>query len=131
MRVLKRSIQIIFYLLIVVLFVSRSVSSGFSHDENQFIAAGQLLADHGLLPYVDYPYTHVPYGIAFYALSAAVSSYDFLAGRLINDLAWALCAVLIVVTIRLFSRGSDSSPSRDPSIPQLLAEFSLVFVFLQ
>ncbi len=130
MRLVKRLAQVLFYLLVLALFISRGASSGFSHDENQFIAAGQVLADHGLLPYVDYPYTHMPYAVAFYALSAAVSSYDFLAGRLINDLAWAVCAVLIVLTIRLLSRRSAAPPS-DPSIAQLFAEFTLVFVFLQ
>ena len=74
MRLLKRSVQAIFYLLILCLFVSRSASSGFSHDENQFIASGQLLADRHLLPYVDYPFTHVPYGVAFYGLSAALGA---------------------------------------------------------
>ena len=126
MRLLKRSVQAIFYLLILCLFVSRSASSGFSHDENQFIASGQLLADRHLLPYVDYPFTHVPYGVAFYGLSAALSDYDFLAGRLFNALAWAICAILIILIVRLFSRRQHS----DPSLPQLFAEFILVLIFL-
>lgn len=137
MKLLKRSLQIVFYLLILALFVSRAASSGFSHDENQFIAPGQLLADHGLLPYIDYPYTHMPYGIAFYTVSAALSNYDFLAGRLFNAVLWALCSISLVWIIRLFS-GIDLPPSSgltsahpfDPSLPQLLAEFVLVFIFL-
>ena len=131
MRTFKLSLQIIFYVLIFALFVSRSASSAFTHDENQFIAAGQLLADHGLLPYLDYPYTHMPYGVAFYALSASISNYDFLAGRLLNALAWVLCSLLIPQTVRLIAKDGKASLSAcDPTFPQLLAEFVLVFVFL-
>ncbi len=130
MRLFKRCLQVVFYLLVLALFISRAASSGFSHDENQFIASGQLLADRGLLPYVDYPFTHMPYSVVFYALSAAVSNYDFLAGRLINALAWALCAILIAVTARLLSWRPDAATQSDPSFPQLFAEFALVFIFL-
>jgi hypothetical protein len=140
MRIFKLCIQVVFYLLILALFVSRAASAGFSHDENQFIASGQLLADHRLLPYVDYPYTHMPYATDFYAVTAAMSDYDFLAGRLLNAVTWALCALFISWNIRFFSRtypgaqiGHDdvsAAGSPDPSFPQLLAEFVLVLVFL-
>jgi len=140
MRIFKLSIQIAFYILILALFISRAASSVFSHDENQFIASGQLLADHRLLPYVDYPYTHMPYATGYYAVSAALSGYDFLAARLLNAVAWALCAVFIVLNIRLISRmdvRQDAGPAdlarasaSGPPFPQLLAEFVLVLVFL-
>ena len=71
------------------------MEAGFSHDENQFIAPGQLLVDHALLPYVDYPYTHMPYAAFFYGAAEALTDYDFLAGRLLNALAWFLCALVI------------------------------------
>jgi hypothetical protein len=140
MRIFKLCIQIVFYILILALFISRAASAGFSHDENQFIASGQFLADHRLLPYVDYPYTHMPYATGFYAVTAAMSDYDFLAGRLLNAATWALCTLFITWNIRFFSRlhpaaqasrdDVSAAPSSDPSFPQLLAEFVLALVFL-
>ena len=130
MRLFKLCIQVLFFLLVFALFVSRGASSGFSHDENQFIAAGQLLARHGLLPYVDYPFTHMPYGVAFYALSAAVSNYDFLAGRILNAIAWALSALFIVLTIRVLAPRNSDGVLSEPSFSELLTEFVLVLVFL-
>ena len=47
---LKRAVQVVFYLAILALIVSRSVTATISHDENQFITPGQLLATQGLVP---------------------------------------------------------------------------------
>ena len=37
------------------------------HDEHQFIASGELLAQKTLIPYKDYPYFHMPYLVFVYA----------------------------------------------------------------
>ncbi len=123
MKPLKLTLQYIFYLFILLLNLSRTAQWGFGHDENQFIAAGQLLADHGLLPYVNYPYTHMPYGVFFYAFTASISNYDFLAGRVLNAAAWLICCLLIVYIFRLI-RGTN------PSFAFLIWEFVIVFIFL-
>ena len=70
MKIIKRLVATAFYLLVLGLLLSRTVSQVVSHDENQFIAAGQMLADHGWVPYRDYPYTHMPYAVVLYALTA-------------------------------------------------------------
>ena len=92
-----------------LLLVCRAVSGNISHDENQFIAPGQFLAYDGLLPYVDYPYTHMPYAIPFYALSALASDYDLLAGRLLSVLFW-FGSILVMVAI---SRRLSRSPAEE------------------
>jgi len=104
------AVEIVFYVLLLAFFFSRAASAGFSHDENQFIAPGQLLVDHGLLPYVDYPYTHMPYATFFYGLAAAFTDYDFLAGRLLSAVAWFLCALVIGKAFRNLGSPSGNSP---------------------
>ena len=128
-RALKAAVQVVFYAGIVALLASRIVSAGISHDENQFIAPGQLLAYDGLLPYVDYPYTHMPYSIALYALSAAASNYDFLAGRLANGVLWLGCILLMVKVARLLSAESEPA-ERAVSWARLVWEGSLVYIFV-
>ncbi len=123
MKPLRLILQSFFYLFTLILFISRSAWVGFSHDENQFIAAGQLLADHGLLPYINYPYTHMPYGALFYAITAKLSGYDFLAGRILNAFGFLICGLLIVQAFRLLS-------GTRPSLLQLLWEFAVVYIFI-
>lgn len=127
---MKALIQGVFYLGISILMVSRTVSGNISHDENQFIAPGQFLAYDGLLPYVDYPYTHMPYAIPFYALSALASDFDLLAGRILSSLFWLGCIVLMVGIGRRLTRGSEGE-SREPSWWRLAWEFCLVFALVQ
>ncbi len=104
------AIQAVFFLLVLAVFMSKAASANFSHDENQFIAPGQLLAYHGLLPYVDYPYTHMPYATLFYGIGAAITPYDFLVGRMLNAVAWFVCALLIVMGFRRMTSMDDSAP---------------------
>ena len=123
MKSLKWVALFIYYGFVLLIYLGRSVHWGFSHDENQFISAGQFLADHGLFPYVNYSYTHMPYGVFFYALTAKLSSYDYLAGRVLNSICWLVCSVLIVVIFRLFWKTK-------PSFAALIWEFVLVYLFL-
>ena len=123
MKSLKLTLQCFFYLFVLFLCLSRSAHWGFSHDENQFIAAGQLLADHDLLPYINYPYTHMPYGAIFYAITARISNYDYVAARVLNSFAWLICCLLIVIIFKLF--GSTKS-----SIAIHVWECVIVFIFL-
>lgn len=123
MRYLNFALQTMFYVFILAVFLGQAASAGYSHDENQFIAGGQLLADHGLLPYRDFTYTHMPYAVALYAVSAKLTNYDFLAGRILNALAWFLSTVLIVRAFRHRTTGRDTRAV-------LLWEFLVAYVFL-
>lgn len=129
-KAIKRGMQGIFYLAILILMVSRSVVANISHDENLFISPGQLLAAQGLLPYVDYPYLHMPYAIPPYALTALISDFDFLAGRLMSCLAWLGSILLMVAVVRLMRRGPADAPQSPPSWKQLGWEFLLVYIFV-
>lgn len=122
--------QAIFYLMILGLLVSTSVSATLSHDENQFIAPGQLLLSHGWVPYFSYPYTHMPYSTIFYAISAGLSDYDFLAGRVLSSVAWLACIMLTVAIARRVRTGVDDRSWRDASWPRLGWEFLLVYLFI-
>lgn len=96
-----RSFPKIIILAILSIFVSLTLVSiamteGLSHDEYQFIAGGQLLSERGLLPYLDYPFLHMPYIVAINALIAKLSTYDFLAIRGFNALTGAMSAIILI-----------------------------------
>lgn len=130
MKRLKLIVQFIFYLLVFLLLLSRAVTAVFSHDENQFVAAGGLLVDHGLLPYLNYPYTHMPYSAAFYAATAALSNYDFLAARILTAVVWFVCTLLIIAASRLMLAKISARSEVRPSFAQVFWEFVIVYVFL-
>lgn len=129
-RTLKAWAQGVFYFSILALLVGRAVSSNISHDENQFIAPGQFLAYDGLAPYVDYPYTHMPYAIPIYALSAVLSDYDLLAGRLLSALFW-LGSILLMVAIGRNMIRAQGGAAQAPAWLRLLWEFAMVLAFVQ
>jgi hypothetical protein len=124
MRPLLLAARLLLVAFIAAVCLGHAVSGGFSHDENQFVAAGQLLADHGLLPYLDYPYTHAPYVAAVYGLSAALSDYDFLAARLFNAAAWFASVLVILLAFR-------SARQRLTGWLALLWEFTIAYLLLQ
>jgi len=69
-----------------------SMTDGLSHDENQHVAAGALLAREGLLPYRDFPYFHTPYLAFVYAALFQFTDHLLLAARLFS----AVCATAAV-----------------------------------
>ncbi len=119
----KPAVEAVLYLLVLIVFISKAAGANFSHDENQFIAPGQLLAYHALLPYVDYPYTHMPYAVLFYGIGAAATPYDFLAGRLLNAVAWFVCALVIV-------KGFGRLTSTDEDASALFLDFVVLCIFV-
>src|SRR5512139_2300609 len=74
----------LFFLLIFSLLFSRVMITTLNHDEYQFVAGGELLAERGLLPYRDYPFLHMPYMLMANALVFRLTEYDFLAARLLT-----------------------------------------------
>ena len=61
-------IFIIFIIGAYLLVLNRAMVKGFEHDENQFVASAYLFSTDWLLPYVDYPYFHMPNLIFIYAV---------------------------------------------------------------
>jgi 4-amino-4-deoxy-L-arabinose transferase-like glycosyltransferase len=107
------SIKKIFYVtavaaLFVVVFslsFSRAMRAGSNHDEHQFIASAQLLVDHGLLPYRDYAYFHLPNLIFVYGLLFKFTVYKLLAARLLSALlVTAMAGLVFYFTLELFRK---------------------------
>ncbi len=74
----------LFFLFIFSLLFSRAMTTTLNHDEYQFVAGGELLAERGLLPYRDYPFLHMPYMVFANALVSRLTEIDFLAARLLT-----------------------------------------------
>lgn len=84
---------------VILILFSRVISAGISHDEYQFIASSQVLVSKGQLPYLDYPFLHMPYQVLVNSLPVMVSSYHVLAARClyaIFDLASILVLFFLV-----------------------------------
>lgn len=130
MKIIRKIVAAVFYLLVLGLLISRTVAQVISHDENQFIAAGQMLADHGWVPYRDYPYAHMPYAVALYGLTAKLSAYDYLSARLLGVVSWMGCIGLLIAISRFIGRHFAGFSSKEPTWTMLYGEFIIVFVFL-
>ncbi|MDQ6624267.1 MAG: hypothetical protein M3Y86_12400, partial [Verrucomicrobiota bacterium] len=85
-------------LVLALIFVSLGwgcLARALNHDEEQFIAAGVLLAREGLLPYLHYPYFHLPNLVFVYAALFATNDFLLLTARSFN----VLCACLLLVLL--------------------------------
>src|SRR4028119_1549883 len=87
----------------LALLVARAMTREVSRDEEQFVSAGALLLREGALPYVDYPYFHVPNLAFVYAALFAASDHLLLAARSFNVLCgWLTLMVVFAVAARGF-----------------------------
>ncbi len=96
-----------------VLFVvqfARSVNRSADPDEHQFVAPGAMLAAHGRLPYVDYPYFHMPNLVFLVAALTGWTSWKLLAARTIS----AACGTATVAA--LFAAGWRAMPGLPPRL---------------
>ncbi|HSH38990.1 MAG TPA: hypothetical protein VK993_09405 [Chthoniobacterales bacterium] len=94
-RILSATAIASFFLFALALLAARALPRGVSRDEEQFVSAGALLLREGLLPYVDYPYFHVPNLAFIYAALFAVSDHLLLIARSFNVLCGFLTLVLL------------------------------------
>lgn len=76
--------RMIFFLFAATVLIARVAAAPLTHDEYQFVASGQWLARALLIPYIDYPFLHMPYQVVVNGLTAALSSHDLLAARAAN-----------------------------------------------
>lgn len=83
---------------IFVLLLGLNMRRGLNHDEHQFVASGALIARHGLFPYVDFAYFHVP-GLSFlYALIFKFNDRLLLSARLVSIVSsWGTLVLLFAV----------------------------------
>ena len=91
----------LFFSAALALLVARAMTREVSRDEEQFVSAGALLLREGALPYVDYPYFHVPNLAFVYAGLFAFSDHLLLAARCFNVLCgWLTLVVVFAVAAR-------------------------------
>ncbi len=85
--------------------VSRAVGIGLSHDEYQFIAGGQLFRDGHLLPYLNYPFLHMPYMPFVYGVALFLRQNDLLLARLVNEgCIFLSLAFLFAIAVKGFEK---------------------------
>ena len=84
--ILGRCGVIALFILILVLLLSLAMQHDFTHyrDMHQFISAGKLLVDKGLMPYKDYPFHHFPNIVFVYALLFMFTSHLTLVANLFS-----------------------------------------------
>jgi hypothetical protein len=76
-----------------------------SHDEHQFVAAGWLLGEEGLLPYRDFPFHHLPNLALLYAVLGRLTPALLLNARLLSAAFGLGTAVLLYAYARRSLRG--------------------------
>jgi hypothetical protein len=74
---------------------TRAMMAQLDHDENQFVASGQLLSTLGEIPYRDYPYFHMPFMVGVYAVIFHFTNHLLLAARTFSVLCSWLCLLLL------------------------------------
>ncbi len=91
---------VLFLLGVLVLLIGLNMRRGLNHDEDQFIASGQLIATTGALPYLDFPYFHVPGLSLIYAVLFRFSPHLLLSARLFSVFcAWAMLILITGITL--------------------------------
>jgi 4-amino-4-deoxy-L-arabinose transferase-like glycosyltransferase len=105
----SRMMVALVFLYIVVAAFYQSVSHPFGYDEDQFFASAFAVAKCGLLPYVDFPYFHMPNLIYGYAPLFLFFSHPFLMARFLTALCGVAIAILVFFVSRsLFPKNSNS-----------------------
>ena len=109
--------------LLLALQFSRSMYRDLDPDEHQFVAPPALLAQFHKLPYVDYPYFHMPDLVFIYAALTGWTSWKLLAARTISAICGtATAALLFAAGWRLL----DRSPPKTRWI--LAGGLTLIFI---
>lgn len=91
---------------VALILFSRVVMGDLSHDEYQFIAGAQFFRAKGLLPYLNYPFLHMPYMPVLYGLALFAGGSDFLTTRLVSELFTLLSLILVFVFTTHLFRGT-------------------------
>ena len=84
---LQSAVALVSLCLLAVIVGGYALGKPIDHDEHQFIAGGALLAREGILPYLDYPYFHLPNLTFLYGLVFLISPYLLLSARLLSTVA--------------------------------------------
>lgn len=120
--VFRRSVVFVLFSLVLLSSLSLAVQRDFTRnrDLHQFVSAGKLLTDRGLLPYQDYPYFHLPNLVFIYAGLFEFTSYLTLAANLFS----VACAVIMMGA--LFMYFCSFVPDNQPFSRLLLAVGTII-----
>jgi 4-amino-4-deoxy-L-arabinose transferase-like glycosyltransferase len=92
---LSRRAILLLFVAVFILLLGRSMNRDLDPDEHQFVAPPALLVQDHLLPYVDYPYFHMPNLVFIYAALTGWTSYKLLAARVVMTLCGTGTVVLL------------------------------------
>lgn len=70
-----------------------------SHDEQMYVASARLFANNGTMPYIDYPYFHMPNMIFIYGFFFKFTNYNLLTARAISIFAELITLFLVLILI--------------------------------
>ena len=110
------------FILILVLLLSLAMQHDFtrSRDMHQFISAGKLLVDKGLMPYKDYPFHHFPNIVFVYALLFMFTSHLTLVANLFS----VTCSFIMLSV--LFKFIYDLLPPKEQAFTGLMLAVSSI-----
>jgi hypothetical protein len=83
------------FLFAFLVIFSRSMLRLLNHDEHYFVSTGYLLRRQGLLPYRDYPYTHMPNLALVYGLVFTLTDHLLFGARMVS----VVCSILLVAVL--------------------------------
>jgi len=109
----------------VIIGVGRAVNTPFSHDEHQFIASGQVLARQGLLPFIDYPYLHLPYLTFVYGLLFLFTHHHYLIARIFS----ALCVTASLILVSFIARDKSNGNLANTALFAVLIQSASALAF--
>lgn len=89
------SLVAIFFTAAIPFVLTLALTSPQSHDEDQHIAAGALVAREGLLPYRDFPCLHTPNLALLYGVIFRETDYLMLSARLVSAASAAAIVGLV------------------------------------
>ncbi|MCB9140053.1 MAG: glycosyltransferase family 39 protein [Caldilineaceae bacterium] len=128
--ILLRLAAALFLLGLLLLQWGVTMRRGINHDEHQFIAAGALLARDGLLPYVDYPYFHLPLLAFIYAAIFRLGNELLLGARAFSVLcAWLLLGRIAWIGYHLAPGKRVGERATLGAAGALLLAFTPLFVY--
>ena len=98
-------IVVTFFFIVFLLLFSMTMQKKLDHDEHQFIASGELLANKLLVPYKDYPHNHMPYLVFVYASIFKFTDHILLGARIFNVVcAWLSLILIFYISFNFFRR---------------------------
>lgn len=109
------------WIAVLVILFAKSMFRSFDHDENMYVTAAVMLSK-GLIPYRDFPYTHLPNLLFIYLPFVSIFKEKLFITRLINVVASWVYLFLLFTLIR-----ENLNKYKWSSLSSFLFTLSLIF----